>query len=56
MAVVRIHELVVGFGFDDGNLSSTGARNITSNMEIDVKDTFRILTILHVVTLHVAIN
>lgn len=56
MAVVRIHELVVGCGFDDGNFSSTGTRKIISNMEIDVKDTFRILTILNVVILHVAIN
>jgi hypothetical protein len=56
MAVVRIHESVVSFGFDDGNLSSTGARKITLNVEIDVKGTFRILTILHVVTLHVVIN
>ena len=48
MAAVRIHELVVSFGFDDGNLSSPGARKMTLNMEIDVKDTFLILTILHV--------
>jgi hypothetical protein len=56
MAVVRIHELVVSFGFDDVNLSPTGTRKMIENMEIDVKDTFRIPTILHVVTLHVAIN
>jgi len=51
-----MHEVVFGFGFDDGNLSSTGARKMTLSVEIDVKYTFRILTILHLVTLHVAIN
>jgi hypothetical protein len=56
MAGVRIHELVLSFGFNDGNLSSTGARKITLSVEVDIKHTFRILTILHVVTLHVAIN
>jgi hypothetical protein len=55
MAAVRIDELV-SFGFDEGNLSSIGARKMTLNVQIDVKDTFRILTILHVLTLHVAIN
>jgi hypothetical protein len=56
MAVVRIHESVVNFGFGDSNLSSTGAKKMTLNVKIDVKDTFPILTILHVVTLHVAIK
>jgi hypothetical protein len=56
MAVVRIHERVVSSGFYDGNLSSTGATRMILLVEIDVKDTFRKLTILHVVTLHVAIN
>jgi len=31
MAVVRIHELV-SFGFEDSNLSSTGARKMTLNV------------------------
>jgi len=47
-----MYEVVVGFGFDDGNLSSTGAKKKkkTLSMAIDVKYTFHILTILHVVT------
>jgi hypothetical protein len=40
MAVVRIYESIFSCGFDDGNLSSIGARKMTFNAEIDAKNTF----------------